>query len=384
MQVFCLSSLAELTPYADDWDRLSAGVPSRSWAWLSTWWRHYGHPGARLFVLSVFDDSNTLVGLGPWYRDHSASQGRVVRMLGCGEVCSDYLSVLCQPGTEDPVTRAMAQRLAEYANADAHDPQRWDLMELTGIDAEDRAAGRLLDHLGEWGAAVHRQTAPSCWRIELPTTWDDYLAMLSKSHRKQLRRLQRDVLATDRAVLHSVEKLDDLPEAVELLIDLHQRRRRGLGEPGCFASRRFAAFHRDVMPLLLRNGQLELHWLELDGRAVAADYDLVGNGVVYAYQAGVDPERLDQHPGRLITLATLRRAIQRGYRAFDLLRGDEPYKAHFRARPRPGLAVRVVPNRTSAQLRHGFWQAGENVKQWIKSGLKLVGTQPCRSGSNSC
>ena len=119
MQVYCLSDLDELAPYADDWNRLSGGVPFRSWAWLSTWWRHYGrdcdggHPGCRLFVICVFDQAERLIGIAPWYLDDSGHQGRVLRMLGSGEVCSDYLSVLCQPGMEYMVTRAMCDYLTE-------------------------------------------------------------------------------------------------------------------------------------------------------------------------------------------------------------------------------------------------------------------------------
>ena len=86
MQVFCLCELSELAPYADDWDRLSAGVPFRSWAWLSAWWRHYGPDSggnarrARLFVLCVFDRSDRLLGLAPWYLDCCGPQGRVLRL----------------------------------------------------------------------------------------------------------------------------------------------------------------------------------------------------------------------------------------------------------------------------------------------------------------
>ena len=121
-----------------------------------------------------------------------------------------------------------------------------------------------------------------------------------------------------------------------------------LGEQGCFASARFLGFYRDVVPALLRRGQVQFHWLELDGKPVAAEYQLVGNGVLYAYQAGVDPEAMAHQPGKLINLAILRQAIERGYRAFDFLRGDEPYKARFGAQPRPTVGV---PRRAPAHRR---------------------------------
>jgi len=383
MDVLRLSTLEELTPYAEAWDRLACGSPFRGWTWMSTWWRHYsdGPQGrSRLCVLCAFDGAGALAGVAPWYLDVSATQGRVLRFLGSGEVASDHLSVLCRPGLEDRVTEALARWLSGRDSSGAafssrRDADDWDLLELGGVDADDAAVGRLAEHLAARGNAVHRLSGPNWWRIELPERWEDYLAMLSKSHAKKLRRLQRRLLDTGRAVLRTVERLEELPRAAQILIDLHQRRWRSLGRSGCFASRRFEAFHRDVMSGLLVAGQLQLHWIELEGRPVAAEYQLAAGGVVYAYQSGIDPEAAGYSPGRLAQLATMRRAIGEGCRALDLLRGDEPYKAPWRARPHPTLRLRIVPARVGAQLRHGIWATGKSVKAWIKKGLRLVGAR---------
>ncbi|NQT40407.1 MAG: GNAT family N-acetyltransferase [Planctomycetes bacterium] len=377
-------SLDPLASRAGEWDRMTRDVPFRSWAWASHWWRHYGDDPRRtdrktaLFTLGVLDQTDALLGLAPWYVEDSLAEGRVLRFLGTGEVCSDYLSVLSEPGKEDLVSRALADwlsgaRTGEDDRPQSRDSDRWDLLELTGVDAEDTVVGHLADQLKARGNTVHRRAGPNCWRIELPTSWEEYLGRLSKDHRKQIRRTTRGMLATGRVRVHGVERLEDLPRAQEVLIDLHQRRRLSQGEPGCFASSRFTAFHRNVMPDLLRGGQLRLDWLELDGEPVAAEYQLTGDGVVYAYQAGVNPDALEHSPGRLGHVAMLRRSIEQGYRAVDFLRGDEPYKAHWRAEPRASLEIRVVPTRTAAQLRHGVWRVGTSVKQWAKSGLRLVG-----------
>ncbi len=375
MQVYEFGTFDELAPYAQQWDRLTGGVPFRSWTWLSHWWRCYGpdatshRPPPRLLVLGVFDHADMLVGAAPWCVESSSSRGDVIRWLGTGEVCSDYLGILCHPAAECQVVQSIADYLAETLSPPAGDGPAWDLLELGSVDAEDRVADGLIRCLAEHGNRVHQRPAPSCWRVCLPTTWDAYLACLSKSHRKQARRIERDLFDTGRAVLHTVQRLDELDAAADLLVDLHQRRRWWLGEKGCFSSSRFTAFHRQVMPELLRQGHLQLHWLELDGRPVAVEYHLAGNGILYAYQSGVEPESLADEPGRLITLAILRRAIQQGCRALDFLRGDEPYKAHFRAEPRPMRTLSAVANRPSARLRHNLWLAGANVKQWIKNRL---------------
>jgi len=374
VQVFCARTFEELTPLAGHWNRLARGVPFRSWAWMSGWWRHYGLSswGRRrklsLFTLVVLDEAGLPIGIVPWYCRPTASQGRVLRFLGADEVCGDYLSVLCQPGRKEAVTGALADWLTD---ASGRSPQssRWDLLELTGVDAEDAVVGHLAAQLSARGHVVHRRPGSGCWRIELPAAWEDYLAILSKSHRKQLRRMERNLLRTGRVAVHFAEHLSELDQAAAILVDLHRRRRQSLGQSGSFASASYLAFHRQVMPELLTAGQLQLSWISLDEKPVAAEYHLASSGVVYAYQSGVDPEALPLSPGRLSHLVAIRRAIEQGYRAFDFLRGDEPYKAHWRGRPRATVEVRVAAARPAAWLRHGIWLAGSSVKQWLKSGL---------------
>jgi hypothetical protein len=375
MQVFQLKSLDELAPYADDWDRLAGGIPFRGWTWLSHWWQCYGPaPGAaataQLAVLLAFDEANTLIGVAPWYSEHSALHGTVLKMLGSGEVCSDYLSLLCQPGMENGVTHAVAEYLtagpADYPDA----PLSWDLLELSGVDFEDEAVARLAEHLAGQGCLIDRRHNVNCWRLDLPRAWDEYLDRFSADFRKKIRRLWRKYFDAGRAVLHTVEQIEQLPPALDRLIDMHQRRRRKLGELGSFASKRFSAFIHAVLPELMRKGQLHFYWLELDGRPVAAEYHLASGGAVYEYQAGFDPDASDHQPGKLLNMAVIRRAIEKGYRVVDFLRGDEPYKPHFRAVPRPSLVFRIVPNRPSARWRLHLWQAGAQVKAWIKNGVK--------------
>jgi CelD/BcsL family acetyltransferase involved in cellulose biosynthesis len=112
-----------------------------------------------------------------------------------------------------------------------------------------------------------------------------------------------------------------------------------------------------------------LHWIELDGRPIAAEYQLADSRSVYAYQSGIDPAALRDEPGRLITIATLQKAIADGKKYFDFLRGDEAYKAHWRAQCHPTKDIRILPATSSARLRHSLWVASDSVKNWIKSGL---------------
>jgi len=367
MHVRRLTHVIELHSLAQAWNRLAGGVPFRLCEWNATWWRHYGQQG-QLYVLAVIDPTGDLMGLAPWYIEPVRARGRVLRFLGSGEVCSDYHTILSRPGDEHIVASALADYLCnEMIEGDALDGGscEWDLLQMSGVPHSDHTLRLLITEMATRGATVREEPTLNCWRIAFPPSWEEYEAMLSKGHRKQVRRLQRGFLDSGRAVLHTVEHREELPLGWEILVHLHQRRWITQGELGVFHSSRFTDFHRDIAEQFLAKGRLQLHWLEIDGKLAAAEYHLAGDDVVFAYQAGVEPELLDLQPGRICNLATLRKAHAGGFKHFDYLRGDEPYKAHWRAEPQRCVNVEIVPTRLGARLRHGAWEAGRLLKRWM-------------------
>jgi CelD/BcsL family acetyltransferase involved in cellulose biosynthesis len=343
-------------------------MPFRSWDWLATWWKYYGAPeidlprGKRmqLRVLAAFDSHSTqLVGIAPFYLSQTATRGRVLRWLGTGEVCTDHLSLVCRAEDAKPVAESMAAFLTEQDNA-------WDAIELAGVNEDDHATACFLQALQERSCDVSRRRAEAIWKVSLPETWDEYLGLQSKSHRKQLRRAERRLLEDGQIEWRTVGDPADFETVWDVLVELHQRRRNSLGEPGCFASQAFANYHCRLARRMLARGRLRLSWLKIGGVPVAAEYHFAGANTTFAYQGGVDPERLDDEPGRLSNIACIQAAIAEGHTTFDFLRGDEPYKTHWRAQPHSTYDYRAVPDRRLARLRGQAVRAAGNLVGWLK------------------
>ena len=134
----------------------------------------------------------------------------------------------------------------------------------------------------------------SCWRLELPTDWDQYFASLGKHLRRDARRLERELLARPGDAAHGDaagrtaagdgDSRRFAPAAAE-----------DVGREGLLRLGPFRGLLPDVVPELLRRGRVQLYWLEFDGRPVAAEYHLVGDGMLYVYQSGMEPELLEQN-----------------------------------------------------------------------------------------
>lgn len=347
---------------APAWNALAGGVPFRRHEWLHTWWQHYGR--GEPLVLGVQNSDGEFVAFAPWYLERTARQGGVIRFLGSGEVCSDYLTLLCKPGCEAEVAAAIVDYLSQ-----SQTELSWDLLHLDGVDDQDTITSELVQQFERHEHTVCRTPTHRCWRLPLPDSWEAFVELQSKSHRKQLRRFQTRTLETGRAEFHAADSPGTLARGWEVLVDLHQRRRASLGQPGCFASESFAAFHRQIADQMLAAGMLRLSWLELEGQPLAVEYQLAGPEITFAYQAGIDPDRLDEEPGRLVTMVTLQRAIAEGQQAMDFLRGDEPYKAHWRAEPKQMYDYRIVPARPAAKLRHSLWLAKDSLRGWLKQSV---------------
>lgn len=392
IEVYQLSTLAELSSLKLRWGELAGDVPMRSWEWLERWWRMYGNPNRalpiggsdlpshvtdkELYILIAFKLPDELVAIAPWYIEHTAARGRTLRFLGTGEICSDYSTVLCQPGYEDAVAEALARTLGDPLHVadwlSQNSVRHWDRIEFASVSRTDPIMQRLLLALEAEDNLVHRRATDSCWQLALPGSWDEFLASLSKSHRKQLRRLQKKFFDCGRAQVRWVETESQLADAWELLIRLHQLRQRSLGNPGCFASPDYCQFHEQTARQLLAAGRLWMPVLEIDGAPVAIDYAFREGRSVYVYQGGLNPAALSHSPGQLLLMASVQRAIREGCRIFDFLRGDEPYKAHWRATPQPMDDIRIVKRTATNRVRHGLWTAGDHVRDWLKAGIHTL------------
>jgi CelD/BcsL family acetyltransferase involved in cellulose biosynthesis len=352
------------------WNLLAESVPFRQWEWLSSWWQHYG-AGKQWYVLAVHDDDGRLAGLAPWFLHQVPAFGRVVQFLGSGEACTDYLTILCRQQDRERVTSSLAQWLLSVSGSESADD--WDMLHLDGLAADDATATALLQALEQGGCAVHSRNECNTWRIPLPATWDEYRRQLSKPNRRHVRTLQERLIDPGTVCVHVASTAEQLDRAWPILVDLHQRRRLELGQPGCFASPAFAGFARSAADEFLRAGQLELLWLERAGIPMAAQLGFIGGGVTYAYQVGINPTMLADSPGWLVHTESIRRAIGLGHTAFDFLRGNEPHKQRMGARSRELLTARVVPPRIRPLMLHTAWVTGDAVKHWIKTGLQITG-----------
>ena len=316
-----LSDALALGP--DAWDALLARgtspSPFMSWGWHRAW--------ADSAPPEELDASRVLLLHGSDRALHAVVPVRMCRVQfhrvwvralnwAIGDIgCPDQLDVLA-------LAEADMRSLAAAIEA-----MPWEIIVLDNLVERAPNAERLCAALAARGHAIRRSPLWSCPRLELPRSWDIYLATLSANRRQILRRKERSLFRDHAAAVVDYGE-DRLDEGWGHLLRLHEQRWDGAGG-GAFRDPRSERLQRQFAGEMAKQKRLWLSTLDLEGQPAAAWYGFSSGDTVYFYQGGRDPRWERESVGLVLMGMMIQRAIQQGYRAFDFLRGDDPYKQQW-------------------------------------------------------
>jgi hypothetical protein len=168
------------------------------------------------------------------------------------------------------------------------------------------------------------------WRLELPPSFDDFMASRSKSTREYARRYGKKLTKAfgDRMsveVLRSAGELDVIfRDLVEIASKTYQH---GLGV--AFAD---TPAQRELTALALERGWFRAYVLRIDGRPVAFWHGLLYNGVFYTGTPGFDPAYSEYRVGTYLLLRVIEDLISEREVAVDYGFGEADYKRQFGSR----------------------------------------------------
>lgn len=293
-----------------------------TWQFQTTW--HRAFTDGTLHLFAVRDGTGGWAGLLPLY-DAATPDGPVLRLVGGVDV-ADYLDVIAVAGREEEVWKALVPAVAQ---------RPWRRIELCPVPAASPTGAVLPALAAAAGLSCRVVIEDRCPVVELPASWDAYLAGLPGKDRHELRRKVRRAAAA-----HPHVEVARTPAAMAALMDgfvaLHRKSKVGKAR---FMDERMEGFFRQLGSVLAEAGLAALWLLWLQERPAAALFCLEHAGRVGLYNSGFDPEARAMSPGVVLIARTIEDAIARGFRCYDFLRGEEPYKYGFGARPTDVLRV---------------------------------------------
>jgi CelD/BcsL family acetyltransferase involved in cellulose biosynthesis len=277
--------------------------------WQEIWWNSFGD-GQEMAGFYV-EESEEVMAIASLSR-----QNGVVSLLGSPDTF-DYNDFMVRPGYEAAFFPQLLRRLAEA---------EFDTLQLYSLRESSPTLlhlPRLAEQLGYSVEVAEEDVAPG---IVLPASWDDYLAVLSKKDRHELRRKFRRIEATGTWNWYCVREEKEVSDRLDDFLSLM---RMSDTEKAEFMTPRQEGFFRDMARRMAQLGLIRLFFMELDGGLVASSICFDYGSARLLYNSGYHPDYSYYSVGLLLHALCLRDAIEQGKDYFDFLRGSEPYKYHL-------------------------------------------------------
>jgi CelD/BcsL family acetyltransferase involved in cellulose biosynthesis len=331
----------------DEWSELLQASTSNNffltWEWLYTWWKHL-RGNRQLHIVTVRHEGR-LVALAPlalkpaqWSR---LMPFEMLEFLGCGNVGSDYLSLIVRRGFEGTALPALIARLQESGY----------VLELSHVDRTSEQMTAAAAELRSQGWREQSVTVERCPHIMIEGhDWESFLGTLGRTHRTNFRRKLKKLnqlytLRIDEATTDAERRA-----SLDILVNLHLKRRQELDGSDALHTPELLAFHDEATAIALERGWLKLHVMWLDDKPAAAMYGFEYGDVFYFYQSGFDSAYATYSVGLVMTGLGVQMAIERGLRDFDFLHGEEPYKYLWASAERELLRFHFFPPQARGAL----------------------------------
>jgi tetratricopeptide (TPR) repeat protein len=332
MHIDVIEDIDTFNGLRDNWQEVYDADPHAtlflSWAWLSGWLADLASP----WIILAARDSNSASRYLAFFPlrlevrvDKSGRLSNDLKMAG--SYAADYAGLISVPEAEADAIPAFARHIKRM---------NWACLlidNFTGPEARFRAflscfsqSKFNIEQMNRITRIDHIDNA-LCPYVDLPREWDNYLEMLSANTRQKLRRLLREVDASqDYRITHATA--DTVATDLNTLLrfwEIKWRPRKGKLVDDLVRSNR---------AMLLRSferGLLFLPTLWIGERPLAALAILVDQRKksFLFYMTGRDETFDGPQPGLILHGHSIRHAITIGMKRYDFLRGNERYKYSF-------------------------------------------------------
>ena len=275
-------------------------------SWLKAWWQAFG--GESELCLQSIRQNEKVIGIAPLLME-----GGTASIVGSANVC-DYLDFVVAPGAEKEFFTVLLDYLRQKGvNHLDMRPLRHDSTVLTHLVGIAQKQGHEVLCLRE-GVSVE---------LGLPPSWEDYLSLLGRKQRHEMRRKLRRLEAVGSVDYHC-SGLDH--EAGDLFDTFLKLFSLGGEKKAKFMTPKMVGFFRSVAEAMTEIDLLRFGVLRVDGKTVAIIMTFDYLDSIYLYNSAYNPEYAYLSVGLLSKLLCIKESVEKGKSRFDFLQGGERYK----------------------------------------------------------
>jgi len=180
--------------------------------------------------------------------------------------------------------------------------------------------------------AIKQTVAPY---IDLPASWDEYLLLLDRVDRKELKRKIRR-LETIKNIYYCIK--EPTKNDFEEFVRLHKLSSQAKNE---FMTEEMKRFFWDLIMEKKPNWQTSLSFLKIEEKNTAALFSFENKSQILGYNSGHDPGFNYYSVGLLLHAYKIKQAIESGINKYDFMRGNERYKFDLGGKEMPLYQIKI-------------------------------------------
>lgn len=315
-----------------DWSDLvradPAGTLFHTPDFLKLYWEEFGEEPEHLLLGFGEDDTGAQVSAAAF-----ELIGDTLRFLGGTEV-TDYMGPVGMPEAVGGSAHAL------WAGLLARDD--WREADLRGLAEDSPWLTELREAAVSHGLTVEETedqngVAPI---LDLPPTWDEYLAQIPSKLRHEIRRKAKKLEAETGPFRIETATDETLLPLIDRFVELH---RMSEGPKGVFMVPGMEIFFRRLGHTFCERGVFRLTFVRVRDELAAGTIGFRFEGTYSLYNSAFDRKWQQLAPGMVLVAEDIRLAIEEHCAVFDFLKGDYGYKYRFGAGKR--LVRRLVVSR---------------------------------------
>jgi CelD/BcsL family acetyltransferase involved in cellulose biosynthesis len=275
-------------------------------AWLKAWWEAFGGEG-ELYLRTLWQ-AERIIGFAPLLVNRETAS-----FIGSADVC-DYLDFVIAPGRERDFFKILLDDLREKGIKK---------LDLRPLRPDSTVVAQLVSVAQKRGHKVTCHPEDVSLELDLPPTWNGYLAILNNKQRHEVRRKLKRLWAAGNVEHHCVEVSREVEDYLDTFLKLFSLSK---DEKASFMDAKMESFFRSLARAMAEIGLLRLGVLQLDNVPVAMTIGFDYNDSHYLYNSAYDPQFSHLSVGLLCKVLCLKESIEKGRKKWNFLKGGEPYK----------------------------------------------------------
>jgi len=275
-------------------------------AWLKVWWEAFGREGE--LYLRTLRQGEKILGFAPLLVDKGTAS-----FVGSADVC-DYLDFAITPGRERDFFKVLVDDLKK---------QGIKKLDLRPLRPDSTVLAQLVSIAQNHGYEVTCRPEDVSLELDLPATWNEYLAILKSKQRHEVRRKLRRLWKAGSVEHRCVEVGQEVEAYLDIFLKLFSLSK---DEKASFMNDNRESFFRSLAKAMAEIGLLRLGILQLNKVPAAMTIGFDYNGSHYLYNSAYDPQFSYLSVGLLCKVLCLKESIEKGKKKWNFLKGGEPYK----------------------------------------------------------